>query len=74
MSKTNQAYAKLNEQQKTYIKTISALIKRATENGLVEENERCRGKLRGYLECLFQMEIISKTDLQALYLYFITTK
>lgn len=74
MSKTNEAYEKLNTLQKTYLKTQSALIKRAMENGLVEENERHRGKLRGYLECLQQMEIISGTDLKALYLYFITVK
>lgn len=74
MSKTNQAYEKLNTAQKDYLKTEAAIIKRAMKNGLIEENERHRGKLRGFLECLLQMDIISGTDLRALYLYFITVK
>jgi hypothetical protein len=52
----------------------STVIKRAMKNGLIEENERHRGKLRGFLECLCQMGIISGSELQALYLYFVTTK
>lgn len=74
MKKVDEAYEKLHSIQQTYLQTESVLIKRAMENGLVEENERHRGKLRGYLECLQQMGIISGTDLRALYLYFTTVK
>lgn len=45
---TREALKKLNEKQMNYCKTLSALIDRAKIKGLKEENERNRGKLRGY--------------------------
>ena len=67
---TKQALAKLNEKQLNYLKTISVLIDRARENNLKAEFERNAGKLRGYLECMCQNEIISGIELKALYLWF----
>lgn len=67
---TREALNKLNEKQMNYCKTMSALIARARENSLKEEFERKCGKLRGFLECLCQMEVINKTELKALYLWF----
>ena len=67
---TEQALAKLNEKQLNYLKTISVLIDRARENNLKAEFERNAGKLRGYLECMFQNEIITGIELKALYLWF----
>ena len=49
---TREALKKLNEKQMNYCKTLSALIDRAKIKGLKEENERNRGKLRGFLECM----------------------
>ena len=49
---TREALKKLNEKQMNYCKTLSALIDRAKIKGLKEENERNRGKLRGFLECI----------------------
>ncbi len=69
---TREAIAKLNEKQTTYLNTISALIKRAMVHGLAEENERNRGKLRGFLECLCQMGVISGAEVKCLYLFYIT--
>lgn len=47
---TREALKKLNEKQMNYCKTLSVLIDRAKIKGLKEENERNRGKLRGFLE------------------------
>lgn len=67
---TKKALEKLNEKQMTYCKTISALIARARANGLKEEFERNSGKLRGFLECLCQMEVITGEEVKTLYLWF----
>ena len=48
------------------------LIDRAKIKGLKEENERNRGKLRGFLECMEQMELLSGYEVKALYLWFIS--
>lgn len=45
---TREALKKLNEKQMNYCKTLSVLIDRAKIKGLKEENERNRGKLRGF--------------------------
>ena len=68
---TKNALNKLNEKQLNALETYSALIDRAKVNGLKEENERNRGKLRGFLECLCQMNVITGTELKFLYLWFI---
>lgn len=67
---TKEALEKLNEKQMAYCKTMSAIIERARVNGLKEEFEKNSGKLRGFLECLCQMEIIKPIELRALYMWF----
>lgn len=62
---TREALKKLNEKQMNYCKTLSALIDRAKIKGLKEENERNRGKLRGFLECMEQMELLSGYEVKA---------
>lgn len=64
------ALEKLDQKQIRYLQTISALIDRARKKGLKEEYERNSGKLRGFLECLTQMEVITGSDLKSLYLWF----
>ena len=64
---------KLNEKQINSLKTYSALIHRARANCLKEEFERNSGKLRGFLECMCQMEIITGSELKSLYLWFFET-
>lgn len=71
---TKEALNKLNDKQMTYCETLSRLIDRAKTRGLKEEFEKTSGKLRGFLECLCQMEIIKGIELRALYLYFMTKK
>lgn len=61
---------KLNDKQISYLQTISALIDRARKNLLKEEFERNSGKLRGFLECLCQMGIITGAEVKSLYLWF----
>lgn len=69
---TDTAYSKLNGTQRNYLMMMSELIERARNNGLVEETESRRGKVRGYLTCLHQMQIITETESKALYLFFVT--
>lgn len=61
---------KLNEKQIEALTTYSVLIERARINRLKGEFERNCGKLRGFLECLCQMEEITGTELKSLYLWF----
>ena len=68
-----EALQKLNEKQLNYLSTISAFIERARTNSLKEEFERNSGKLRGFLECLCQMEVITGTEVKSLYLWFFET-
>ena len=67
---TKSALAKLNKKQLEYCNTLSFIINRARENGLKAEFEKNSGKLRGFLECLCQMEIISGSDVKTLHLWF----
>lgn len=67
---TREALEKLNEKQISYCKTLSVLIERARNKGLKDELERNAGKLRGFLECLTQMNIIKVVEERALYLWF----
>lgn len=67
---TREALSKLNEKQMNYCTTLSAIIERAKINGLKEEFEKSSGKLRGFLECLCQMEVIKGHEVRALYMWF----
>lgn len=67
---TKKALEKLSEEQIKYLKTMSALLDQARKNNLKEEFERNAGKLRGFLECMCQMKIISNIEVKALYLWF----
>ena len=68
-----EALQKLNEKQLNALKTYSALIEKARKNALKAEFERNSGKLRGFLECLCQMEVITGIELKSLYLWFFET-
>lgn len=67
---TKKALKKLSEEQIEYLKTASVLLDQARKNNLKEEFERNAGKLRGFLECMCQMKIISDIEVKALYLWF----
>jgi len=67
---TKKALEKLNEKQLHYCETLSVLISRDRENELKESFEKDSGKLRGYLECMEHMEIITNSEMKALYLWF----
>ena len=64
------ALKNLNKRQLHYLGTISALIEGARTNSLKEELERNSGKLRGFLDCLWQMEVITGAEEKTLYLWF----
>lgn len=67
---TKGAIHKLNEKQVKYCKTMSAVIAIDRKNGAKEQYEKDTGELRGYLECLMQMGIITEVEMRALYLWF----
>ena len=64
------ALAKLNKKQLNTLNTYSALIERARKIASKEELNTNKGKLRGFLECLCQMEVITGAELKSLYLWF----
>ena len=72
MSKTREALSKLNEKQIKYCKTMSAVIAIDRKNWNHFKYERDCGKLRGFLDCLMQMNVINVNEMKALYLWFFT--
>lgn len=64
------ALEKLNDKQKKYCETMSELLARHRESGAKLEYERNAGKLRGFLECLLQLEIITVGEMKSLYLWY----
>ena len=67
-----EALSKLNEKQINYCTTMSVIISRDKVNPLKLQYERDCGKLRGFLECLMQMNVITVNEMKALYLWFST--
>ena len=67
-----EALNKLNEKQMNYCKTMSVVIVIDKVNLLKLQYERDCGKLRGFLDCLMQMSVITVNEMKALYLWFIT--
>lgn len=68
---TKEALIKLNEKQMQYCKTLSALIYKCNEQHQQMDNTKYRGKLRGYLECLRDVDVLTEYEMRGLYLYFI---
>lgn len=66
------ALEKLNDKQKHYCSTLSTLISRHGNQGLQPELEKNKGELRGYLECLQDMEIITLSEMRSLYLWYMS--
>lgn len=67
---TKAALSKLPTAQSSYCETLSHLISKFKENDNSLELERRSGELRGYLECLSDLGVISKSDIQKLYLWY----
>lgn len=65
---TEKALSKLNETQINYCALLSSSINRARSNG--DNADKERGKLRGYLECLADLGVITALELKTLYLWF----
>lgn len=66
-----EALAKLNEKQIKYCETLSAIIAEDKKKGCTHIYlAQHSGKLRGYLECLVDSDIITHVEMQGLYLWF----
>ena len=70
MGITEDALKKLNKKQLSYCKVASAVISDATEKGLEDLRIKEAGHLRGYLECMRDLDILSETEVKQLYAYF----
>lgn len=68
---TRKALEKLNNKQTHYCEILSSLIARFSKNGNNEDNIRYRAQLRGYLESLEDMEVITVNEKRCLYLYYV---
>lgn len=73
MGITEDALKKLNEKQLSYCKVCSGLINTATVEGIENLLIKEAGHLRGYLECMRDMDILSETEVKQLYAYFFLT-
>lgn len=71
---TREALAKLNKKQIQYCTTLSVLISRDRERGVQCLVDKESGKLRGYLECLEDMKVLTNSEMKALYLWFFSEK
>ena len=65
------ALEKLNENQIRYCKMMSYIINSARDKNARFEYERYTGKLRGYLECLMELNYISGFEIRGLYSWFL---
>lgn len=72
MSMIRKALNKLNEKQMNYCKTMSVVIAIDRKNWNHFQYERDCGKLRGFLDCLMQMNVINVNEMKALYFWFST--
>lgn len=69
---TRQALDKMNDKQKYYCETLSVLINRDRKAGKKDFYEKETWKLRGYLESMEDMGVITHYEMQALYLWYFT--
>ena len=71
---TREALNKLNENQIKYCKTLSKLIEMDRNNKSLYQYEQDCGKLKGYLNCLYDIGILSRAEIKGLFLYFYSEK
>jgi hypothetical protein len=69
---TKKAIEKLPEQCRHYCEVKKSLIKRSIEGGRERQRVEDAKKLRGYVECLRDMGILTETEMRAVYMYYAT--
>ena len=67
---TRTALDKLPEKCRETLETHGELITKARLSGLHNDHIERRKKVRGYLECLEDLGILSATDMRCLYIYY----
>lgn len=68
---TKKSLNKLSGNQLHTLSVYSNLIDRAKANKNVKEFEWNAGRLRGYLECLYQLDVITNGEFESIYLWFL---
>lgn len=67
---TKEALSKLNDKQIKTLKTLSAVLNDSKAKGNAFYTEEYKNKIRGYLECLVDAEVISRFDQRFLFAWF----
>lgn len=65
-----EALSKLNKKQMDYCIMMSIVIAHDVEAGSQFQSDKDHGRLRGYLECLEDMGVITGYEMRGLYLWF----
>lgn len=71
---TKEAIKKLPDKCRSYCETISVLISRAILDGRDRDRMEYSKKLRGYVECLHDLGVLSQYEMRAVYMYYATAK
>ena len=67
---TKKAIEKLPVQCRGYCERMKCLIKQSIENGNAQQRTEDSRKLRGYVECLKDMGILTTIEMRAVYMYY----
>lgn len=69
---TKKALAKIPNECKNRIENLSEMVKEMKKQGNLPVCTEYSKKLRGYLECLEDMKVITQNDVRCLYLYYVS--
>ena len=71
---TEKALRKLPDECKNTLETISELVKRMKIDGNISVVTEYSKKLKGYLECLQDINIITQSESRCLYQYYVSVR
>lgn len=69
---TEEALEKLNKKQRGYCESLSVLIEKDRKAGKIDTYEKNTGKLRGYLESMEDLGVITNNEMKTLYYWYVT--
>lgn len=67
---TREALSKLNDKHTNTLKTYSAVLSDNKAKGNTFYTDECKNKIRGYLDCLVDAEIITRFEQRCLFAWF----
>ena len=69
---TKEAIEKLPDQCRRFCEIQHALIRHSILNGFEQQRTEDAKKLRGYIECLKDLGILTDTEVRAIYMHYAT--